>query len=86
MTGLQVLEEPFSNVTIRTEAVMTFTVSGGQFGSGTATITMTYSGGNINQVWGEYSSYFGMIPGATVNNANHSVTFTQPMDFNPTDG
>jgi len=79
-------EAPYSNVTITSTVNVTFNVSGGQYTSGTMTMTMKHSGGNIAAIWPQLKQGFTLMPGATVKDSDYSVTFTQPMTSDPTDG
>jgi hypothetical protein len=48
--------------------------------SGITKTTLTFSGGNINTVWSDFSVFFS---GQDVDNTNHSVTMTQGIPESP---
>jgi hypothetical protein len=51
--------------------------------TGSMEITETFSGGNIEAVWLIISGELSDGEGVTVNNSNHSIAITQPIDIAP---
>ena len=81
-------DAPFNNINVRYDGEVIFTITGGNYTSGTLILIMTFSGGNINEEWSDLEEIVKTLyPDATTNHSNHSVRLPpEPLEeFDPTE-
>ena len=87
-TWTQEDQELFGNMTVKMDIEMIYIInSSAGTEAGSTTMTMTFSGGNINDLWPMFKEEFDE-PGVTFNDSRHSISLTEnfgPQSFDESD-